>query len=123
MAEQPTPQGSTGLDPKIAGLLAYLFGWLGGLIIFLIEKDNKTVRFHGLQSVVLFISFGIIWFVLIFLVSIMSVVSEVLGLLFGFLIPIVGLGFFILWIVLMVKAYNLEMYKVPIIGNIVEKYI
>src|SRR6185436_13061927 len=46
-------KSSTGLDENIAALLAYLFGWVSGLVFFLIEKDSKLVRFHAMQSILL----------------------------------------------------------------------
>ena len=59
---------STGLDENIAGLLCYVLGWISGIIFFLLESENKFVRFHAVQSIV---TFGIITVVLIAL----SVVS------------------------------------------------
>ncbi|MDY6911523.1 MAG: zinc-ribbon domain-containing protein, partial [Chloroflexota bacterium] len=46
-------KAGTGLDPKVAGLLCYLFGWISGLIFFLIEKEDRFVRFHAMQSIAL----------------------------------------------------------------------
>ena len=43
-------KSSTGLDENIAALLSYVFGWISGLIFFLIEKDSRLVRFHAMQS-------------------------------------------------------------------------
>ena len=48
------PGGGTGMDPKIAGLLTYLLGWVTGLIFLLIEKDDSFVKFHAWQSVLVF---------------------------------------------------------------------
>ena len=48
-----TTKSSTGLDENIAALLSYVFGWLSGLIFFLIEKDSRLVRFHAMQSILL----------------------------------------------------------------------
>ena len=45
---------STGIQANVAGLLSYVLGWLTGLIFFLIEKENKFVRFHAAQSLVVF---------------------------------------------------------------------
>ena len=45
---------STGIQPNVAALLSYLLGWVTGLIFFLIEKDNKFVRFHAMQSIIVF---------------------------------------------------------------------
>lgn len=103
----------TGLEPNVAGLLCYLFGWISGLIFFLIEKDD-FVRFHAMQSI---ITFGAI-----------TVLSIIFGILF--LVPFVGailgailwIGTIILWILLMVKAYQGERFKLPVIGDLAEKY-
>lgn len=62
-AQQPTEpspavatgvKSSTGLEPNIAGLLCYILGWISGIIFFLIESENKFVRFHAMQSIVTF---------------------------------------------------------------------
>ncbi|MDP3142898.1 MAG: hypothetical protein Q8N14_02985, partial [Candidatus Omnitrophota bacterium] len=45
---------STGIEPKVAGLLSYLLGFITGVIFLLIEKENKFVRFHALQSIIVF---------------------------------------------------------------------
>lgn len=123
-AEEPKKQSSggaksgTGLEPNIAALLAYLFGWLGGLIFFMIEKDNKFVRFSAMQSILFNVASIALWFVLTFVVGALSIATGGLGALFGLLMPLVGIGFLIIWIMLMVKAYNGEEWELPIIGGI-----
>jgi uncharacterized membrane protein len=47
-------KSSTGMQPNVAALLSYVLGWITGLIFFLIEKENKFVRFHAAQSLVVF---------------------------------------------------------------------
>jgi uncharacterized membrane protein len=112
MSEEKT--SSTGLDSNIGGLLSYVLGWITGLIFFLIEEKDEFVRFHAMQSLIVF--------------GAITVVSIVLGILFmiPFLGPILGAFFWIatvvLWIILMVKAYQGERYKLPIAGNLAEKY-
>jgi uncharacterized membrane protein len=102
---------STGLNQNVAGLLCYLAGWITGLILFLIEKENRFVRFHAMQSI---ITFGSL---------------TVLSMIFGFmpllwiLMPILGILQLILWVILMVKAYQGELFKLPMIGDIAEKNI
>jgi len=101
---------STGLDQNVAGLLCYLFGWVTGIIFLILEKENKLVRFHAIQSIIVFGFF--------------TVASGILG-----WIPIVGDFFsaaigiiaFVIWIVLMVKASQGEKYKVFIAGDIADK--
>jgi uncharacterized membrane protein len=97
---------STGMQPNLEALLCYLFGFITGLIFYLIEKENKYVRFHAMQSIVVFAVLFIAGMVLMF-------------------IPLINLLFwlaeFVLWIVLMVKAYQGEKFKLPIAGDIAEK--
>ena len=135
MNDEPKPivptQNSGGLNPKTAGLLAYLFGWLGGLIILLIEKDNKEVRFHALQSIAFNICVAIILFPVNFisigLGEILYHTNKTLGLIVGIpltiLFNVTLIGILIFWISLMIKAYKEEHYKLPFIGNFVEKYV
>ena len=110
MAEpQNLGKTSTGLDPKVAALLAYLVGVVSGLIFFLIEKENKYVRFHALQSVLTFVGLFIVNMVLAFI----PVVNIAL--------PILSLAELALWIVLMVKGYQGEKFKLPVVGDLAEK--
>lgn len=103
---------SIGLDENIAGLLSYVLVWVSGLVIYLLETENKFVRFHALQSI---ITFGALMVAAIILGWIPAV-----GRIIGWAISALS---FVLWIVLMVKAYQGEKYKLPIVGDIAEKRI
>jgi len=107
---------STGLDENVAGLLCYVLGRLSGLVFILIENENKFVRFHATQSIVTFGGITVISIVL----SILGLIPFI-GVLFDILGYIVGLIAFVLWIVLMVKAYQGTMYKLPRAGDFAEK--
>lgn len=100
---------STGMQPNVAGLLCYLFGWITGLIFILIEKENKFVRFHALQSIM--VSGGLM------IIQIALAITMV-GIAF---IPIVGLAQLVLWILMMIKAYQGELFKLPLVGDIAQK--
>ena len=102
---------STGLEENVAGLLCYVLGWISGLVFFLIEQENKFVRFHALQSIIVFGAFSVVIFILNFIPFIGWVISTIIGI----------LGF-VLWIVLMVKAYQGTRFKLPWSGNLAEKY-
>lgn len=103
---------STGLEENVAGLLCYVLFWVSGLIFLLLEPGNRFVRFHALQSIIVF---GIINIVLI-VFGWIPVVSVIVG-------SFVGLLAFVLWIVLMVKAYQGELYKLPVAGDMAEKWL
>jgi uncharacterized membrane protein len=108
---------STGMQANIAGLLCYVLGWISGLVFFLIEKENKFVRFHAMQSMIVFGA--------LFILQI--VVGLLLGAFLGVLVPffngLVALLSLVLWVVLMVKAYQGEKFKLPIAGDIAEKNV
>jgi len=112
------------MQPNVAALLSYVLGFVTGLVFFLIEKENKFVRFHAIQSMIVFgalfvsqIAVGILFaiFIMLRLGFMMPVFSFITGLLY-----LVGV---ILWVVLMVKAYQGETFKLPIAGDIAEKQV
>ncbi|MFC1894075.1 DUF4870 domain-containing protein [Chloroflexota bacterium] len=111
-------KSSTGLDENVAGLLCYVLSWVSGLVFILIEKENKFVRFHAVQSIVTFGSIMIASIALSILGSI-----PFLGVVFDIANWIIGVLAFVLWIVLMVKAVQGTKYKLPWAGDFAEKRI
>ena len=100
----------TGLQPNVSGLLCYVLGWITGIIFLILENKNEYVRFHAIQSIVLFGALNIAWIIFRWIPIIGWVASWIIG--------VVG---FILWIVLMVKAYQGQKYKIPVAGDIAEQ--
>ena len=107
---------STGLQENVTGLLCYVLGWISGLVFILIEKENKFVRFHAMQSI---ITFGALTAASIAL-SILGLIPFI-GVIFDIIGWIIGVLAFVLWIVLMVKAAQGTKYKIPWAGNLAEK--
>jgi len=103
---------SVGLEENVAGLLCYVVGWVSGLVFILIENDNRFVRFHAMQSIIVFGAVTVAGLVFGLL--------PVIGTALGWIIWLIGL---VLWVVLMVKAYQGVRYKVPWAGNMAEKLI
>ncbi len=102
---------SSGLQENVAGLLCYVLGWISGLVFFLIETENKFVRFHAVQSIIVFGALNIIWVPLQFIPPLVLFIGWLLG----------GLAF-VFWIVLMFKAYQGTLYKLPVAGDLAEKW-
>jgi len=110
--ERPSSEDRTlkDLSPYVAGLLCYVAGWISGIVFLVIEQKNRFVRFHALQSIIVFGTF--------------FVAGAILG-----RIPFFGTGFsiiigitaFVFWIVLMIKALNGEYFKMPWAGNLAER--
>ena len=120
----PTAGGqatSTGLDPKLAGLLCYILGLITGLIFFLIEKTNPVVRFHAAQSIVFSVATIALWIVLTILSIIVYQISWTLGNLFNLITLLIWLGLFIVWIILLVKGYSGQKWKLPFLGDFAER--
>jgi len=112
---------STGMQANIAGLLCYAVGWVTGLVFFLIEKENKFVRFHAMQSMIVF---GALFILQIAVGMFMGILATVhLGILIPLFNGLVALVSLVLWVVLMIKAYQGEKFKLPVAGDIAEKNI
>ena len=114
-------QSSTGLDPKLAGLLCYILGIITGLIFFLIEKSNDVVRFHAAQSILFSGSMIVLWIVITILQFVILSISLSLGSIFSLLTMLLGLAVFVLWVVLLIKGYSGEKWKLPVIGDMAER--
>lgn len=111
---EPNQKTSTGLQENVECLLCYLGSWLTGLIFFLIEKENKTVRYHAAQSIGIAIVLIIVNFVVGFLAFI-----PLLGAILRFAVWIASVA---LYIYLLVTAYKGTMMKFPIISEQAEKF-
>ena len=121
---QPAP-AAAGMSDNLAGLLCYLVGIITGILFLVLEPYNKSkfVRFHAFQSIFLFVA----WIgVMIVLAIFGTVVRLVLGFwaaasVMSLLHLVVWLGFVVLWILLMVKAYQGQKFSLPIIGALADK--
>jgi uncharacterized membrane protein len=103
-------KASTGLKPNVAGLLCYLLFWVTGLEFLLVEKKDKFIRFHAIQSAIVFGAISVAFLLLFWI--------PVVGWVFSYLLVALA---FVLWILLMVRAYQGNQYKVFIAGNIAAK--
>jgi uncharacterized membrane protein len=130
----PGQQSSIGLAPNVAAALSYI--WIVGLVLFFIEKENKFIRFHAMQSVL----YGVLWFVVMMVMMILSIVIGIIagvasaaagsaGGLIGMLLWLISM---IVWLVVpllyvgglifgAIKGYQGAFFKFPIIGNMAEK--
>jgi len=110
-------QGS-GLAPNVASLLCYLCGIVTGIIFLVIEKENKEIKFHAWQSI--FLNGGVI---AIFIVFFILSFIPFIGVVFGIANILVGLGYLIVWILALIKAYNGEHWLIPVVGNLAEQQV
>ena len=109
---------SMGMEPNVAGLLCYVFGWVTGLIFFILEKENKFVRFHAIQSIVVFGGISVVFFILSFIFRPFTFTLWMVASIISWLLWVLTL---VLWIILMVQAYQGKKFKLPWAGNFAEK--
>jgi uncharacterized membrane protein len=117
---QPPVAAGTGLQRNVAGFLCYLAGFITGIFFLVAEpyKRDHFVRFHAFQAIFL----SVAWFAVYFALSIfLSIVPGMLWRVSWMLHSVVSLGFFCLWLFLMFKAYNNELFKLPVIGDLAAK--
>jgi uncharacterized membrane protein len=114
---------SMGMQANVAAGLSYVAGWITGLIFFFGEKQNRFVRFNAMQSILLYAALTVVYIVIDVLTTALAFSGlGILLLLFGLVIWLVGLGAFVLWIILMINAFQGKYIKLPIIGDYAEKF-
>ena len=104
-------KSTTGLDPNVAAALSYLVGWISGVVFLILERDSRFVRFHAMQSTIVFLALSVI--------SILLQSIPILGMLVWvfLVIPLSA----VLWLVLLFKAYQGERFKLPVAGEMAEQ--
>jgi uncharacterized membrane protein len=117
MSEGPTqsqppsePASSTGLASNVAAPLCYVLGLITGVVFLIIEKEDRYVRFHAFQSVAVFGA--------LFVLSLVANLIPVIGRPISYLVAPVGL---VLWVLLLVKSYQGERFKIPVAGDWAEQ--
>lgn len=110
-------KSSTGMKPGVAVLVSHVgvflgLGWLSGLIVYLLEKENKFVKFHAMQSLCIGIAEVGVWIV---------------GFILFFIAPVIwSLGLtalFVFRVIIVIKAFNGELYKFPGFGVWADKWM
>jgi uncharacterized membrane protein len=96
----------TGLKKETAGALAYVLGPITGVIFLVIDKD-PYVKFHAVQSIVVFVALFVLQWVLGLTLILLP------------LVPLVGIVSFVLWLVLIYKAWQGQQWEVPFLGKVV----
>jgi len=120
--EQPDQPASGVADEssrKLFAVLAYLFGFLGAIVVLFTQKSDSLLRFHAWQSIITSVAVGGIYIVLGILNTIIALITG--NALLTFVMGLLGFATFIVFVVLVVKAYQLKRFKLPLIGDFAEK--
>lgn len=100
----------TGLDKNSAGALSYVLGPITGVIFLILEKD-PFVRFHAMQSIVVFSALFVLQW------------ATILTLLLIWASPLIGVASFVLWLILIYKAWQGEQWEVPVLGKVARQFL
>ena len=107
---------STGLPANVAGALAYVLGPITGVLFYVLERENRFVRFHAAQSIAVSCAMFVLGIALAIVGSILGFV-PVLGWIGTMLLSVgVWLVTFVLWLFLMWQAYQGKEWEAPFVG-------
>ena len=122
-------KSALGMEGNITALIGYIISIVALVLIF-IEKDNKFVRFHAIQSVIwwvaMWVVFFVLWVVVIVIGVVLAMISSSLATIVWILSTLIFLGWFVALvggvIFAAIKAYGGNMFKLPIVGGLAEKW-
>ena len=118
-----TGETSTGVEPRLAAVLAYTAWWLSGLVFLIIEQQHRGVRFHAAQSLVLFGGLSVVIGLLSMFSVGMLVVSASAFQVARFLVSAVWIAAVVIWLVLMFRSLKGETWRVPFVADVAEKIV
>lgn len=115
-------KSSTGLASNVGGLLAYILGPITGVLFLVLEKEDRFVRFHAMQSVVVgvaLIAVSIAFSIFSSVLAFIPVLGWIVALVAGLGLAVVSFG---LWILLMVRAFQGREWQVPLVGAYARRF-
>src|ERR1700731_2926060 len=121
-AAQPVAVAAGGMTDNVAGMLAYVT-FIPAIIFLVVEPYNKSrfVRFHAFQNIFLHVAGLVLWIALFILSAVLAFI-PILGHLVAFLLwMVLSVGLLVVWIMLLIKANQGQMWKLPVIGDMAEK--
>ncbi len=107
---------AAGMTDNAASALCYVLGLITGILFLVLApyNQNKTIRFHAFQSIFLNVAWIVFWMVINIVFSALHMWSLL------FLSPLIGLAFFVLWIYMIITAYQGKKVVLPVIGPIAQ---
>lgn len=122
-------QSSFGLSPNAASLVSYIWIPVTSIAVLVTEKQNRLVRFHAYQSILMGLSIFVMTLVLSTVIGVLMLVAGAVSPYAGIVVSIasllvwmvVAIALLALWVLCLVKAYRGEMYKLPVVGKHAER--
>ena len=130
MTPAPDPAGgaksnSTGLPSNVAAALACI-PLIGGIIFYIVEKHDQFVRFYAMQSIIFggaWIVFSIVYQIVHAVFASIPAIGGLFVVLWGLIWAIVTIGFLVIFIIMVIKAFSGVRWDVPYIGPIARNQV
>lgn len=115
-SSSPIVGTSTGISRRAGSMIAYLLGWLTGIIMLFVGKDDPEIRFNAAQSIIFFGAASIVDYIL-------GIISHG-NLFFSLIEGVIGIYVFVCWIVLLVRTYNADgnRVEIPLLGSTIAPF-
>ncbi len=109
------------MSDATASGLCYLVGFITGILFLVLEpyNRNRAIRFHAFQSIFLNIAWFAVWIVLNIFFAVVGAILHLFS--FLFLTPLIGLAFFVVWLWVMISAFQGKAVVLPVIGQLAQK--
>ena len=114
MENEGSKKTALNLNENIEGMLCYLLTWITGIVFLVLEKENKFVKFHAIQSIATFLPLMVISYIL-------KAITGWIPFIEGLISFALSALYIILWAVLLYKAYTGEMFKLPVVGDFAQE--
>ena len=121
-SQEPREISSTGLSPRVAGLLCYAAAWASGLLLVAIERDSRFVRFHAWQSLLGFGALTLLALVAWGVTILMAFVSPAAFRVMGYVTQIAWIALGAAWIFAVVMVAQGRRWKMPLVGKWAERF-
>ena len=120
----PVTASGSGLPQNLAAALACIFLMIGGVIFLIVDRSNRFVRFHCWQSIYLgifILSVSLVFKIAELIFSQVPFVGRWLIFLFSLVHLLIAIGWFVAYLITIVKALSNREWEVPIIGAVVRR--
>ncbi len=118
--------GGSGVAPHLAAGFAYLFGFVGGIVFLVLERQDRTVRFAAMQSVLLSAAWLAVWVAGSVLLAIVGLVPLLRLVVFALAAPLsllVGLGFLVAWLLSALLSFRGQAVRLPFLADLAERFL
>ncbi len=118
-----TSSSTTGIDERLASVLCYSAWWITGVVFLVLERQHHGIRFHAAQSLVLFGAISLLLVGLGAFSALALMVSSQAYQAARALADGTWIGAAVLWLVLVVRAWRGETWRVPLVATLADRIV